>query len=483
MEPLTFRTASDLAAAIRKRELSSSEVVEAFLERIERLNPTLRALVTVDVAAARARAGEADASLRQGCLWGPLHGVPITFKDAFETAGMRTTCGFEPLARYLPARDATVVARVRAAGAIVLGKSNLPRLLGDVQTASHMFGTAKNPWDPERTPGGSSGGEAAAVACGLSPLGFGSDFGGSVRLPAHFCGVLGLKPTEHLVSTAGHIPPLPGKPVCARIMATPGPLARSIPDLALALSLVAGPDDRDLDVAPVSLVHRAKRPTRELRIAWVDALPGVEVASSVRDAVAKTASALARAGVTMERAHPEIDSAEAMNLYADLYGAMVIAPLRGMPRFGMRLAAAFARDPYHRRAGRRAGATTGDWFSMLAARDRLANAFEDFLRRFDAWLCPAASVVAFPHRDPYRPDLPVDVDGAQRSAVEALMAHLLLYNLGGQPAVTIPVGRSPEGLPIGVQLGAARWRDMELLDVAERVLELTGGFVRPRESA
>ena len=216
MQDILYSSAHEIAAAIRQREVSASEVVAAHLAHIRTRNPALNALVTLEEEAASRRARLADEALTRGEVWGPLHGVPLTLKDCLAVAGMRTTAGFPPLADYVPSEDATVTARLRAAGAIILGKTNVPVLASDAQTTNPLFGRTNNPWNISRTPGGSSGGAAAAVAAGLVPLEIGSDLGGSIRIPSHFCGVFGLKPTEHRVSIAGHIPDLPGVlAVCA----------------------------------------------------------------------------------------------------------------------------------------------------------------------------------------------------------------------------------------------------------------------------
>ncbi|NEO92949.1 MAG: amidase, partial [Moorea sp. SIO3G5] len=210
MSKLVFLSASELAKAIRDRTVSSVEVLDAHLEHIALHNSKLNAIITLDAENAYQRATEADDALGRGEIWGRLHGVPVTIKDSLETKGLRTTSSYEPLANYVPTQDATVVARLRAAGAILLGKTNTPKLTTDFQTNSPLFGRTNNPWNLDYTSGGSTGGGAAAVAAGLSPLELGSDLGGSIRVPGHFCGVFGLKPTEHRVSTFGHIPELPG---------------------------------------------------------------------------------------------------------------------------------------------------------------------------------------------------------------------------------------------------------------------------------
>ncbi|HEX5166070.1 MAG TPA: amidase family protein, partial [Thermomicrobiales bacterium] len=222
MSDLVFRSAGELARMVRQRDVSAVEVVEAHLTRIDRLNGALNAIVTLDADGALAQARQIDAGQGDGAL----RGVPITLKDCHETAGMRTTSGHPPLANYVPAADGTIAGRLRAAGAIILGKTNVSELLADAQSDNPVFGRSNNPWNLDRTPGGSSGGAAAAVAAGLAPLDIGSDIGGSIRMPAHCCGIAGIKPTERRVSNHGHIPDLPGQPRGARYMNSIGPLAR-----------------------------------------------------------------------------------------------------------------------------------------------------------------------------------------------------------------------------------------------------------------
>ena len=231
MQSLTSLTATQLAAAIREGRTSSVEVMEAHLAEIAARNPALNAIITLDEEGALSRAREADAALARGEVWGPLHGVPMTLKDGHSTSGMRTTAGYAPLAEYVPEQDGTVAARLKGAGAIIMGKTNVSELLMDIQASNPIFGRTSNPYDPTRTSGGSSGGAAAALAAHMTPLEIGSDFAGSIRIPAHFCGVYALKPTEHRVSMYGHIPDLPGSIRSQRFMWSIGPLARSLEDL------------------------------------------------------------------------------------------------------------------------------------------------------------------------------------------------------------------------------------------------------------
>ena len=240
MTNLNFIPAHQLAQMIRQRQVSAVETIEAYLAQIATHNSKLNAICTLDEENARARAKQADEALARGENWGALHGVPVTIKDIFETAGLRTTAGYIPLKDYIPQQDATVVARLRAAGAIILGKTNTAELAGDFQSTNSLFSRVNNPWNLECTPGGSSGGSAAAIAAGLSPLDTGNDSGGSTRQPAHFCGIYALKPTDRRISTLGMIPETPGMPYCLRQMITVGCFGRSIEDVRLSFSIVAG---------------------------------------------------------------------------------------------------------------------------------------------------------------------------------------------------------------------------------------------------
>jgi amidase len=321
MSDLVFLPAHQLAQMIRDRQVSAVEVLDAHFRQIAKYNPQLNALCTIDEQTARDRAKQADEDLAKGENWGALHGVPITLKDIFETAGLRTTAGYIPLKDYIPQQDATVVSRLRAAGAIILGKSNLAELAGDFQSTNALFPRVNNPWNLDYTPGGSSGGSAAAVAAGLSPLDLGNDFAGSVRQPAHFCGVYGLKPTDHRISTAGHIPEAPGMPHCIRQMMTVGCFARSLEDIRLCFSLIAGADPRRPDVPPVPLDTPSGKSLKDLKIAWTDEWTEVPVAAEIRAAMQAIAHTLETSGVCIEFWRPpSFDLSAIFELYGRMNG-------------------------------------------------------------------------------------------------------------------------------------------------------------------
>lgn len=476
---ILFLSASEIAKKIREREISAEAVVETHLKHIAQHNPALNAIVTSNEPNARRRAKEADEALEQGEVWGPLHGVPITIKDSLETEGLRTTSSFKPLADHIPRQDATVVARMRAAGAVILGKTNMPMLAGDVQTNSPLFGVTNNPWDLSRTPGGSTGGGAAAVAAGLSPLEIGSDIAGSIRIPSHFCGVFGLKPSEHRVPLTGHIPEPPGAPKGVRHIAVVGPLARSVEDLRLALSIIAGPDNREWEVPPVPLQSPPALSLKEYRFAWTDEFAGVPVTAETKNALAELANKLTDRGCYVEKCGPpNFDFHGAWFTYGEMYGGEVGSTMPAVPRFLTALQ--FIRwrkhSPIIQGAVRGMDLSMTAYVKALTRRDGFIAALESFLEPWDGWLCPAAAVPAFPHCKTGKPIL---VDEERVSYYMAAMGFTSIFSLTGNPVVVLPLTLSGEGLPIGVQVVGRRWRDMELLNAAEALTGVTGSFRRP----
>ncbi len=479
MSDLIYRTASDLARLICEKKASALEVLDTHLDQIAKHNPKLNAIATLNEKNARQRALEADAALAAHESWGPLHGVPITIKDVYETAGLRTTSSFKPLENYIPEQDATVVARLQQAGAIILGKTNMPMLAMDVQSDSPIFGRANNPWDVACTPGGSTGGGAAALAAGLSPLEIGSDIGGSVRIPAHFCGVFSLKPTDHLVSLAGHIPEPPGSPKAVRHMGMPGPLARSVEDLRLALCVIAGMDGRRWEVPPVPLTPTPKKMLKECRIAWTDHFGSVAASQATQALLHKLADDLTHAGCQVEQAVPQdFDFDLAWETYGDIVGAEIGAGLETMPRLLTRLQLQMLADPSPIRGGYVRGLSLHmrRYAQALTQRDRLISQLEAFLSQWDAWLCPVSVGSAFKH---CKPGQPIEIDGRAVPYFTANMSFTTIFNMTGNPVVVLPAGKTKDGLPIGIQVVGRLWNDMALLSVAEALADVTGVFQAP----
>jgi amidase len=364
---------------------------------------------------------------------------------------MRTTCGYPPLADYVPTEDGTVAARLKEAGAIILGKTNVSPLLGDIQSNNDVFGRTNNPYDLERTPGGSSGGAAAALAACITPLEIGSDMAGSIRIPAHFCGLYGLKTTEHRVSSYGHIPDLPGAVRSHGLMGSIGPLARSLEDLELAYRVIAGPDGHDHAVPPIPLRDVPRLLPGELRLAWVPTFPGVPAAGAIREAVHRVAAALERAGARVEETLPEVDFRGLARARAVLSSAMGLPP---EPEVGEKVPDLRA------------------YYNALQHRDAVISVWELFFGEFDALLCPVCMVTAFPHCPT---NTPLQVDGEAVNYWRAL-GHTAPFNFTGHPVVVVPIGLDADGLPIGMQVVGKRWDEERLLGIA-RLLEAIPGVV------
>ena len=443
--------ATRLADAIRTRRISALELVDAYLARFDALNGRLNAIVTLDAERARARARAADAALARGESWGPLHGVPFTLKDAHSTAGVRTTGGFPPL-DHVPTDDGTVAARLKAAGGILLGKTNVSTMLGDPgQSSNPIFGRTHNPWDVARTPGGSSGGAAAAVAASLTTFDVGTDLAGSIRIPAHFCGVFGFKPTEHRVSLAGVLPGLPPVP-SVRLMSCVGPLARSVDDLALVYSLIAGPDARDTEVVPMPVDPIPRVAAKDLRIAFAPTLGLIPVAADIRAALERAADLLRAAGARVDT--PSLPSSD---LQRDLGRA---GELIGMMTGALQSQSGKGPD------------TLAQYLTALHRRDGTLLAWERFFDDWDALLCPPSLTTAFPHCET---GAPLQVDGRE-TVYWSVNAHTTLFNYTGHPAIVVPHSRDRDGMPIGMQLVGRRFADSYLLGVARAVVQVTGQF-------
>ena len=456
MEQITYLSATALAKAIRERQLSSREVVESHLGRIEAVNPRINAIAQLTAEAALQQAAEADAALVRGDPLGPLHGVPFTVKDWIETAGVICAAGQVERRDFVPRRDATVVARMRAAGAIMLAKT----IDGH---DNPVYGHPNNPYDLTRTPGGSSSGEAAIIAAGGSTVGLGSDSGGSIRYPAHCCGIAGLKPTNGRVPLTGHFPRI-------NPLADPrtqiGPMARYVEDLALVLHIISGVDGRDPSVIPVplgdwtditlsrvsdeypwgsgfNLTGGAERQdhTRStpLRIATYTEFPGASATPETVAAVAAAAGALSEAGAEVEEAVP--------------------------PRIeeSLEITRAYWRRPESHswsewETTKKHTLTPDEIERSIFQWDRLRRVFLGFMRRFDLIICPVAAAPA-----------------GHGAAVETDFIHTLPYSLSGYPVVVVRAGVSAEGLPIGVQVVAQPWRDDVALAVAHHIETALGG--------
>lgn len=461
MKDLTFASATSLAGAIRRKEISSREVVEAHLKQIERENPRLNAVVRVLADSARAQAAKADEAIARGHAVGPFHGVPMSVKDAWEVAGVRSTGGTLGRANYIPERDATVIARMRAAGAIPIGMTNLPELSLAFESDNLVHGRANNPYNVARTPGGSGGGGAAAIAAGMSPIEIGADLGGSIRLPSHFCGIAGIRATTGRAPMTGYFPPSFG---WVSLFSASGPMARTVEDLASALPVISGPDWIDARVEDVPLRDPRAVSIKGLRVAVHTDNGIMAPTAETKAAVMNAAKSLADAGAVVKEATPT-GIEQCMEIFLGIANADAGENLKNL------LAAIGTQQTHpilepmlsptleHRSAG--------FLQLMLARADMYRSAMLSFLQNYDLILCPTNALPAIRHGE------------YLSEGVLPAFSYTIAYNLTGWPGAVVRCGTSPDGLPIGVQSVARPWREDVALAVAQHLENALGGYQRP----
>jgi amidase len=476
-----YRGARELAAALAARQVSALELANQAIARIEALDAKLNAVVVRDFENARAAAREADAALARGERKALL-GVPMTVKEAFNVAGLPTTWGIPAAKGRLVSEDAVTVARLKSAGAIILGKTNVPLMLADWQSYNDVYGTTNNPWDVTRTPGGSSGGAAAALAAGFVPLELGSDIGGSLRVPAHFCGVFAHKPTHGLIPSRGHVPPrAPALPMEVDL-AVVGPMARSADDLALALDVLAGPD------TPLATAYRLALPAprhdklSDYRVLVLDTHPLLPTGNAVRAAIARLADNLARAGAQVARSSPLVpDLALLGRTYQTLLTGFLGAdmPIEFYDRM-RQIAAGIPKDDNGLDAvGARGWVLSHrDWIWADRVRAGLAERWRVLFREFDVVVCPIMPTPAFPHDHGEPRARKLDIDGTPHPYLHQTMWPGVA-TLTGQPATAVPLGRADNGLPVGAQVVGPYLEDRTTIAFAGLVERAFGGFVPP----
>jgi amidase len=479
MDNLAFASATRLAAQIRDRQIGCLELLDFFHARADRHNPKLNAIVVWQVEKARERARAGDAALARGENWGKLHGVPMTVKESFNLAGLPTTFGNPAWKDNIPVANSVVVDRLEAAGAVIFGKTNVPYMLADSQSYNDIYGTTNNPWALDRGPGGSSGGEAATLAAGMSALGAGSDIAGSLRNPAHYSGVYGHKPSFGLIPTRGHGPPGVVTPTDISVV---GPLARDAEDLALALGVLAGPDLLQQSAWRIELPAPRARRLQDFRVAvWAEA-PEAPIDDSVAGLFAAAVAAVAKAGATVDAgARPGVALAENERLFMLLLRAATASRLRDEDfAEQVKIAAMLAPDDVSPRAHVARGATVSHraWGAANEARSRLRYAWRDFFGRFDVLLAPVAATAAFPHdHNPDRGARRVIVNGKPIPHVDITWAGLA--SLSYLPATAAPIGLTSRGLPVGLQIIGPDGEDPTTIEFARLLAAEIGGFTAP----
>jgi Asp-tRNA(Asn)/Glu-tRNA(Gln) amidotransferase A subunit family amidase len=451
----TFLSAAEMAEHIRACKISAVELVDAHLAKIERLNPVLNAYVHVDSVRAREQAKAADDVVTQGKPLEPLHGVPISIKSCIDVAGMRCEAGTRLRAGTVAEKDAPLVARLRTAGAIILGVTNTPEMLMAWETDNLLHGKTNSPWDLDRTPGGSSGGEAAAIATGMSAGGVGSDGGGSIRVPAHFSGICGLRPTPGRIPCTGHFPPSGGP---FALIGVVGPMARTVADLKVLFEAIQGPDDGDTCAAPVPVRWPNEEEVKKLRVGYFEDDGRTPVTPETRAAIQTAAKALRSAGFEVEPFRPE-GLEEARQLWKIFFvkiGGTLIASMFDSGR----LAENAMLRQFVDWSAAEPELTSSRLLNAWIGRDLLRTRFLAQMRQYPILLCPAAAIPAFRHRE-----RSWTIDGKTVDYLDA-WSYAEWFNLLGNPAAVVPVSQSTEGLPIGVQIVGRPWEEEQVLAVA-----------------
>jgi len=459
MTDLTFLSALEMAQHIREKKISPVELAELHLRKIERLNPKLNAFVQVEPEIVRRQAHEAESAIHRGQPVGPLHGVPISIKSSIEVAGMKWEAGTNLRAGLIATHDAPLVGRLRLAGAVILGLTNTPELLMAWETDNILYGRTNSPWNLERTPGGSSGGESAAIAAGLSAGGVGSDGGGSIRVPAHFTGICGLKPTPGRIPSTGHFPPSGGP---FALLGVVGPMARTVADLRILFEVMQGPDEGETCAAPVPLCWPSVDQLKNLRIGYFEDDGRTPVTPEIRKAVRTAAEALIHAGFEVEPFRPD-GLEQARVLWKKFFvqcGGLLIAPMFADNREEASPILRQFLDWSATEPSLSGQAVIDTWIS----RDTLRASFLEQMRKCPIILCPPGAIPAFRHGE--RRWM---INGKTVEYLDA-WSYTEWFNLLGNPAAVVPVSQSPEGLPIGVQIVGRPWEEEQVLAVAD-VLE------------
>ena len=481
----SFKTATEISAALAARKISAVELTQDAIGRIERHDTRINAVCVRDFGRALDAAHAADAAFARGERK-PLLGIPLTVKESYNVAGLPTTWGIPAQKDFRPSEDALAISRVKDAGCVILGKTNVPLGLGDWQSYNDIYGTTNNPYNLGRTPGGSSGGSSAALAAGYGPLSLGSDIGGSLRVPAFHCGVFAHKPTFALVAPRGHTPP-PFAPLpLDRDMAVIGPMARCALDLSLLLDVIAGPDSLEAGTAyKLSLPPPRHSELRNFRVLLVDTDPVMPPDAEVRSAIDRLAANLGKAGVKVERESRLLpDFAASSRLYMRMLLSFLAAGFAPEAYAGALAAAAnLPANDMSLRAERLRGIALShrDWVLGEGARAHLRAQWRALFKSFDAVICPVMPTPAYPHdHSPDQETRRINIDGKDYVYADQL-AWPGIATLPGLPATAIPIGLSPEGLPIGVQIVGPWLEDRTPLKLAELIEREFGGFVPPPE--
>lgn len=469
MSEITFLSAAEMAKRIRARDISPVELMDAHLAKIEKLNPILNAFVQLDAERARETAREAEDAVMRSNEVGPLHGVPISIKSSICVEGLRCEAGSKLRSGFVARSDAPLVTRLKNAGAIVLGTTNAPELLMAWETDNLLYGRTNSPWDLERTPGGSSGGEAAAIAAGMSAAGVGSDGGGSIRVPAHFSGICGFKPTPGRIPATGHFPTSAGPFASIGVV---GPMARTVEDLKILFQAMQGPDVGDTNAAPVSVCWPDEHNIKNMKIGFFEDDGRTPVTPEIRAAVRMAAEALRDAGFQVREFRPDgLEEARVLwEKYFVVAGGMLLRPMFTGREAEMSPILKQFLDWSAELAPHSGRSLLDAWIR----RDTLRAQFFELMEEYPILLCPPAAVAAFRHGE-----RSWEINGQTVKYLDA-WSYAEFFNLLGNPAAVIPVSHSRDGMPIGVQIVGRPWKEEEVLSIAAVVERNCAAWQVPR---
>lgn len=470
MNGICFYPLSRLSKMIREKEISSEALLHLFYEHIGQYNSQINAIVDLvpfDKLVLQAR--EKDALLHKGIYEGPLHGIPITVKDTFDVVGLKSTLGNPLMKNYVPGENAVLIDRLKKSGALIIGKTNLPMFSMDWKSENPWYGRTNNPYDLHRSPGGSSGGSAAALAAGFTPVELGSDAGGSIRVPAHFCGVCGLRPTEGLLDPKGHMA-FPGKPKGLKYITVPGPLARNCKDLETMFNILADTEFGS-DSKPVS---------GQLNIAYTLELGGIEIEEEYRELILYFLEKLMQSGHLLQKDQPVYDSNKAYKAWATIIGFDLNINMPAVPFKGL-IAAGYIYAKFRDKLWAKGtySSVSGNFTAYAHAlnyKDEVARSFDGFLSTYDIWLTPVSPGAAFKHQPTGRAFL---VNGKKIPYTQSMGSYTFTTALAGHPICVIPIGTLKNGMPVGIQIHARANADTRLLSIAQLLEQQTEGYKLP----
>ncbi len=485
MNQYIYKSATELASLIRDGKATSFDIVKEHVERIREHNHKLNALISIFEEEALQEATLCDKEAKEGKFRGPLHGVPVTIKEQFWIKGKKSNTNFKMLKDFVAPEDAVIVDRIKKSGAIILGQTNVPKNLLDYQVAGDLYPEGVNPYNFEYSPGGSTGGGAAALAAGLTALELGADFGGSIRVPSNFCGLYGMKPTEKTIPLHGNMPLPKNANTFILHMVQAGPLARTLDDVELLWKIIVGPHESDRNIPDINWQKATNKELSDYKIAWTDGWPGFETSSQISNAIKTLVEQIKSTGCKIVKKIPDTTiHQDSLKTFVGLFPYIIaqgvpwfIRPLIKMQLFSGFLKGIKKEFPYLLKPMNRGFKMNANHYGeMMLQRNIIIQRWEHFFKEYDFLICP----VAFgPSYKRCKAGSKLNYDGTEMIYINYVWPFVACFNASGNPSVTIPLGTGKEGLPLGIQIVGKYWSEPELLHVAKKIAALTPGFIRP----